>query len=201
MKFTSFIPITLTFTRVLLAPVVVWLALYNPDPIAFGICLTTAFLSDIFDGIIARRLNIATQTLRRLDSIADSIFYISTLFAAWHLHAEIIKNHITSLVILIALEVSRYLFDLIKFRRETSYHMWSSKLWGIFLFIGFIQLLVIRKDGIFVELAIYFGVLADIEGLAISIILKRWKNDVPTFIHALKLRSLDDVKIDTSVPK
>ncbi len=182
------IPIMLTITRMLLAPVMVWLAICNPLPMLFGICLVIAFLSDVFDGIIARRLNVATPNLRRLDSITDSIFYIAAMFAAWCLHPEIIKSHRTALIALISIEITRYIFDLIKYRRETSYHMWSSKLWGIFLFIGFIQILVMGKDGVWVELAIYMGILADIEGLVISLILKNWKNDVPTFIHALKLR-------------
>lgn len=182
------IPIMLTITRMLLAPVMVWLAICNPLPTLFGICLVIAFLSDVFDGIIARRLNVATPNLRRLDSIADSIFYIASMLAAWYLHPEIIKIHHIALIALIVLEIVRYVFDLIKYQRETSYHMWSSKLWGVFLFIGFIQILVVGKDGVWVELAIYTGILADIEGLVISLILKDWKNDVPTFLHALKLR-------------
>jgi hypothetical protein len=40
-----------------------------------------------------------------------------------------------------------------------------------------------------VALAIYIGIVADIEGLAIAIILPQWKNDVPTFVHALQLRA------------
>jgi CDP-diacylglycerol--glycerol-3-phosphate 3-phosphatidyltransferase len=35
---------------------------------------------------------------------------------------------------------------------------------------------------------IYIGKLADLEGLAISMILPEWKTDVPTFMHALRSR-------------
>ena len=61
---------------------VVLLALYLPSPSGFGLCLIAAFLSDVFDGILARRLGVATPTLRRLDSIADSVFYLAAVFAA-----------------------------------------------------------------------------------------------------------------------
>ncbi len=179
----------LTVLRALLAPVVVLLAIYHPDHFAFGICLTMAFLSDVFDGIIARRLNIATPSLRRLDSIADSIFYIAAFFAAWHLHPSAIQDHLEALLVLAGLELARYIFDLAKFRREASYHMWTFKLWGIFLFAGFFALLVFEESGLPVALAIYMGIVADIEGLAISIILDKWKSDVPTFLHALRLRA------------
>jgi CDP-diacylglycerol--glycerol-3-phosphate 3-phosphatidyltransferase len=186
----NLIPVSLTALRALLAPVVVVLALYHPSGAAFGACLVAAFLSDVFDGIIARRLGIATPNLRRLDSIADSIFYLAAVFAAWHLHPDAILDHAAALAVLAALELARYAYDLRKFGREASYHMWSSKLWGIFLFAGFFALLVLGLSGTAVALAIYVGIVADAEGLAISVILPRWQTDVPSFVHALRLRRL-----------
>lgn len=188
--YTHYIPIILTLSRIALAPVMVWLALYHPVPHLFAICLIAAFLSDLFDGIIARRLRIATPTLRRLDSIADSIFYIATMYAAWHLYADLIKPYLPALLLLALIEIARYLFDSLKYRRETSYHMWSSKLWGIFLFVGFFYLLVYGYTGLSTSLAIYMGVIADLEGLLISLLLPHWRNDVPTVFHALKLRRI-----------
>jgi len=185
----STVPLALTGLRALLAPLMVMLALWHPNPIAFGICLVAAFLSDVFDGIIARRLGVATPTLRRLDSLADSVFYIAAVFAAWRLYPSVIHEHLAPLLALAMLEGLRYAFDLLKFRREASYHMWSSKLWGICLFAGFLALLAFGNAGWPVTLAIYAGIVADLEGLAISVILKKWKNDVPTFIHALRIRA------------
>lgn len=110
------IPIGLTALRALLAPVVVLLAIYRPSHLALGSCLVLAFVSDVFDGIIARRLGVATPTLRRLDSIADSVFVVA-LFAAWHLHPSVIHDNLPSLLALAMLEVGRYAFDLAKFKR------------------------------------------------------------------------------------
>jgi phosphatidylglycerophosphate synthase len=67
------VPVLLTGLRALLAPAVVWLSMYAPRKEAFAICLVAAFLSDVFDGIIARRLGVATPALRRLDSAADTL--------------------------------------------------------------------------------------------------------------------------------
>ena len=182
------IPIALTLIRVALGPVVLAFAFYAPIKTVFAICLIMAFLSDIFDGIIARRLKIATERIRRLDSIADSIFYICACIAVFKLYPSVIKDQAIALGILFFLELFRYVFDYMKYRRETSYHMWSSKLWGIFLFLGFLSLLGFGQSGILVTLAIYVGMVADIEGLFISIILKNWQHDVPTFVHALKIQ-------------
>ena len=183
------IPLALTALRALLAPVVVALALLWPRPWAFALCLVAAFLSDLFDGIVARRLGVATPALRRLDSGADSLFYVAALFAAWYLHPSVIAHHAVTLALLAALEVARYALDLLKFGREASYHMWSSKLWGLALFAGFLALLVGGDDGVAVTAAIVLGIVADLEGLAISCTLKAWKNDVPSIFHALRLRA------------
>jgi CDP-diacylglycerol--glycerol-3-phosphate 3-phosphatidyltransferase len=181
-------PLALTALRALLAPVVVLLALVDPAPAAFGACLAAAFLSDVFDGVIARRLGVATPGLRRLDSAADSAFYVAALFAAWHLHPATIRGHAAALVLLGVLEAVRYAVDLLKFGREASYHMWSSKLWGLALFAGCFSLLALGEDGLAVAAAIWVGVAADLEGLAISIVLRRWRTDVPSVVHAWRLR-------------
>ena len=185
----SRIPLALTVLRAALGPVVVLLALLWPIPAAFAVCLTLAFLSDYFDGVIARRLGVATPPLRRLDSIADTVFYVSALFAAWYLRAALLRPYLPALLALATLEVARYAFDFLKFGREASYHMWSSKLWGITLVIAFYAMLVYGRAGWPVALAIYMGIAADLEGLAISSVLREWKTDVRTIFHALELRA------------
>jgi CDP-diacylglycerol--glycerol-3-phosphate 3-phosphatidyltransferase len=183
------LPLALTSLRALLAPVMVLLAFAWPSRAAFGACLVAAFLSDVFDGIVARRLGIATPNLRRLDSIADSLFYVGALAAAWHLQPQALLEHRTGLILLVLLEAARYAFDLRKFGREASYHMWSSKLWGLALFAGFFSLLALGRTGWAVSAAVWLGIVADLEGLAISVVLRQWMNDVPSIVHAWRLRA------------
>lgn len=186
-------PLFLTLLRAGLAPVMIINAMTLTSRIGFAVCLLTAFFSDIFDGKIARRLGIATPNLRRLDSIADSIFYVAATYCVWLLYREVITDNAAALLALLGLELGRYIFDILKFKKEASYHMWSSKLWGIFLFLGFFSVLVFEETGLCVYLAIYVGLLADMEGLAISIVLPTWKNDVPTIVHAIRLRKEEKI--------
>lgn len=185
-----FVPLALTVLRAALAPVVVTLAIYFPAPSAFGACLISALLSDIFDGMIARRLKIATPSLRRLDSIVDTAFYLAASVAVWHLYPQAIIKRLLPLSALAFLEVARYGFDMAKFGRETSYHMWSSKLWGIALFAGFFCLLVLGKDNVVVSFMVYLGIVADVEGLAISLVLREWRADVPSIVHAMRQKKV-----------
>ena len=92
-----------------------------------------------------------------------------------------------SLTALRGLELVRCGFDNLKFRREAAYHMWSSKAWGISLFAGFYGLLVHGNAGLLAALPIYVGIAADLEGLVISAILREWRADVPSFVHALRI--------------
>lgn len=182
------LPLLLVLLRAALAPVLVALALFHPSGAAFAACLVAALVSDYFDGVIARRLGIATAGLRRLDSAADTLFYVGAAFAAWHLQPAAIAARWAPILLLVALELFRYVLDLAKFRKEASYHMWSSKLWGLSLFAGFLSLLAFRSDNGSVDLMVWLGIAADIEGIAISLVLRRWQTDVPTLFHAIRLR-------------
>lgn len=176
-------PVLLTGLRLALAPVLLVLGLAWPSRAALGAIMAAAFLSDVFDGIIARRLGIATPGLRRLDSAADTVFYLAVAAVAWHLYPRAIAARMAPLVVLGTLEVARYLFDWCKFRREASYHMWSAKLFGLALFVGCFSLLGFGADGPALTVAIYCGILSDLEGLLISARLRQWRADVPSVLH------------------
>lgn len=181
------IPLALVILRLCLAPVLLATALLHPHRTIFAACLIGALLSDYFDGVIARRLGVATPTLRRLDSITDSIFYACALLAALATTYPLIRPYFPALAVLLLVEVLRYVYDMRKFGKEASYHMWSSKLWGLLLFIGMWSLLVLQRGGSPVALAIFWGIAADLEGLAISMTLRKWQADVPTLWHARRL--------------
>jgi CDP-diacylglycerol--glycerol-3-phosphate 3-phosphatidyltransferase len=177
----------LTLLRAPLGPAMLAAAVYHPDRVVFGWCLTLAFLSDVFDGVIARRLNVVTPRLRRLDSIVDTIFYACVALVALRLYPAALEAHAKSIVALIALELTRYIVDWVKFRRVASYHMWSSKLWGLLLFIASFALLVFGRADWTLSVAIYAGIVADIEGLAISWVLSESRTDVASIAHALRV--------------
>ncbi len=144
----------LTGLRIVLAPLLVLVGFVWPVRGALGVILVTAFLSDVFDGVIARRLGVATAGLRRLDSAADTLFYVAVAVVTWHLYPYAIKARAVPLVLLGTLELVRYAFDWHKFRREASYHMWSAKLFGLALFLGCFWLLALGSNDHMLTVAI-----------------------------------------------
>jgi len=70
------IPQLLILLRLLMAPVILFLGwkFGENGALAILILMYIGLFSDIFDGIIARKQNISTEKLRRLDSQVDMLF-------------------------------------------------------------------------------------------------------------------------------
>jgi phosphatidylglycerophosphate synthase len=182
------LPWTLVWLRLLLAPLMLFLAWYRPLPGAFAACLTAAFLSDVFDGVLARRWGTVTSALRRTDSAVDTLFCLAALGAVWLWRPALVRDAAMLLTVLLCLEALRYAVDLAKFGREASYHMWSSKLWAAVLYLSFFMVLVLGEDGGWVTAALLLGIVSDLEGLLVSLVLPEWHHDVPSLVHAWRLR-------------
>jgi len=72
------LPWGLIFSRVLFAPLVIYLAMLPESwvgPVVVAI-IWFALIGDILDGIIARQFGVATPLMLRADSIADLIFWL-----------------------------------------------------------------------------------------------------------------------------
>jgi len=168
-------------------PCVIILAIQRAPGWTFATCLTVAFLSDIYDGVLARHFGVATAALRRFDSATDTVFYVGVTCAAWFLYPAVIRSNMVGISMIAVMGMIRTIYDLKKFGRRASYHMWSAKVWGIALFAGFLALLGFG-DAALVPLAIAAALVAQAEGLAASITLPEWTYDVPSVFHAWSIR-------------
>ena len=182
------LPLTLTILRLVLAPLVLVLS-GRPHPLAFGLILTAAVLSDIFDGVLARRMGVATAFLRRLDSAVDIVFYLAVGMALWRLRPDVVRAHGWLLVSVVGLELLRLGFDRFKYGLKASYHLWSAKAWGLALFLGALMLLAFEGGSAWFGLMLWPGIFENLEGLAVSLLLPKWTHDVPTVLHASRLRT------------
>ena len=182
------LPWILVWVRLSLAPVMLLLAWRWHAPMAFAGCLVLAFLSDVFDGVLARRWGVVTPALRRVDSVVDTLFCLAALGAVWLHRPEAVRHAAPLLTALLALEGLRYLVDFGKFGREASYHMWSAKLWAVLLYTAFFMVLVRGQETGWITAALLLGIVSDLEGLAASLLLPQWRHDVPSVFHAWRQR-------------
>jgi len=153
-----------------------------------------AILSDIFDGIIARRLNISTQKLRRLDSSIDQIFWICTLLGIFLICKDFFKENYSKIIIILALEACTYLISYIKFKKEVATHAISSKFWTLTILAALIQIVLTCQSTLIFNICIFLGIITRLEIIGILLIIKQWTHDVPSIYHAILLRQGKQIK-------
>lgn len=145
-------------------------------------------ISDILDGIVARKQGISSARLRRMDSQTDMVFWLSIGFTTYFFYPQLIANHDVSIYAILAMEVACYVISLVKFKKETCTHAFLSKLWGISLLIAFTSLIGFNHAGIPFTVAIVLGLVSHIDRILITLILPKWTHDIPSTYHAYLIR-------------
>lgn len=184
------IPYLLIAIRFLFAPVIFFLAFTKAEESRF-IILSLMFiglLTDIFDGIIARKVGVSSEKLRRLDSQVDLVFWLSLGFAAYFINTELIKSQWKNIALIFIMEALCYIISFIKFKKETCTHAFLSKMWGLSLLIAFTYLIGFQQAGWAFYLTIILGFISHLDVILIILILPKWQYDVPSFYHAWKIR-------------
>lgn len=185
------LPYILIATRFLLAPIIFLLAYFGIENSRNLILIVMYFglFTDIFDGIIARKVGVSTEKLRRLDSQTDLVFWLAIGFATYFLNPEIIQEHWKSISLIFGMEALCYIVSLWKFGKETCTHAWISKLWGISLLIAFTSLIGFSEAGWAFYLCVILGFISHLDVILIILILPKWQFDVPSSYHAWKIRN------------
>jgi phosphatidylglycerophosphate synthase len=181
------LPWAMIIFRAALGPAIILINRIWQSGLLLAACILLALLSDIFDGILARRWNVATALLRRCDTIADTFFYASVGVVVLLRYPATVGRVWPWLAALVAVEVTQHLFCLLKFGRLASYHSILAKIWGLLLATALIALLGFGWAKL-LNIAIAWGILCNLEGFAISSVLPAWYHDIPTLGYAIWLR-------------
>jgi CDP-diacylglycerol--glycerol-3-phosphate 3-phosphatidyltransferase len=134
------IPVYIIYGRLLLGALIPLFALMDGSRatsfLAILICI--GFIADIFDGVIARWLNVSTVHLRLLDSIADRLFWIFVVIACVLLYPEFMSRNVVVLIVVFCFDMLVYALSLLRFGKIPSPHNLLTKLWGIVITICYI---------------------------------------------------------------
>ena len=74
------IPNILSLFRLLLIPVIMWLYIVKEDPVLTTVILVLSGITDIVDGIIARKCHMVSDLGKAFDPVADKLTQIAMLF-------------------------------------------------------------------------------------------------------------------------
>jgi phosphatidylglycerophosphate synthase len=184
------IPWLMAAARAALGPFVILGQVNHWSGITLAGLIVAALLSDISDGILARRWHCDTPALRLSDSMADTVFFLGVAVALWLRNPQLWRTHWALLATLMALEASRFIFDIAKFGKPASYHSYLAKTWGLLLAIAVTAEFATPQASPLIVAALLLGIVCNLEGLAMSLILPDWANDVKTLRAAWNLRTI-----------
>jgi phosphatidylglycerophosphate synthase len=190
------IPIALIYSRLIFSALIILFSINQPDQyrLMINLFLVAGLLTDVFDGIIARKLNVSTVKLRRLDSIVDQVFWISALITAYIICADFFHEHAVMLITLLSIEAMTYGVSYIKFKKEVATHAISSKFWTLTILATLIQIISSCDSSWLFMTCFYVGMITRMEIIAILLIISKWENDIPSVYHAIMIRKGREIK-------
>ena len=179
------VPNALSLFRIGMVPLLGALA-WRGETNAFLVCFGVALASDVLDGIVARSSGETSALGARLDSLGDLATYTVLPVCAWWLWPDVLRAHAVAFAVAVVAYLAPLAVGFLRYRRMTSYHTWAAKLTAVWMGGA---LLALFWGGVawpfYVGVALLVAECA--EEIAISCVLPRWKSDVPTLWHALRL--------------
>jgi CDP-diacylglycerol--glycerol-3-phosphate 3-phosphatidyltransferase len=183
---TLTVPNVLCLLRLLSAPVLLCLAWAGTRP-WFLALLVAALATDAVDGRIARRTGQKSVLGARLDSVADFTLYSCLAFSVWLLWPRVVLAEFPVVVAAVLGYVTPVVVGLLRYGRLTSYHTRAARLSAVLMAVSVVLLLAGGSPWPF-RVATPVMVLAGIEEIGITLTLRRWRADVPSLGHALRLQ-------------
>jgi CDP-diacylglycerol---glycerol-3-phosphate 3-phosphatidyltransferase len=194
--FINKLPLVLILSRMIIGIIIFLVSFSDANDKGIIVCwlIVIGFLSDFFDGYIARILGISNQFLRRIDTIVDRVFWLSILYTVWSLTSDFLITRVYWILLVLGLEMINYMISFIRFHKEISTHAILSKLWAVTLLFGFCDLILNGKSSYLFDLSILFGIISRIDTGLIMLILPAWDHDIPSFYHAIIIKKGKEIK-------
>ena len=180
------IPSILVVLRFIIAPLLLVDAFDGQTTIWFIVGYVIAVISDIFDGIIARRLKVSTSKLRQADSWADICLYLCIAISTWLVYPQVILDFQAPLLLAVSAQLTLFAISLIKFQKFPSFHTYTAKIWGITLLIATVALFGFDYTKT-LWLAILLCLINSCEEVIMTLLLPQWQCDILSIFHAIKL--------------
>lgn len=187
-KIRQLVPWAMAAGRGLLGPVLLIGDRCGWSGFTLAAMVVTALLSDIFDGVLARRWRVDTAAVRLFDSMCDMVFYVCVGVALWLFQPRLLSGNLGLLCALLAVEAANFAANFAKYGRPASYHSYLAKAWGLVLAAAIAAAFVSGHAGLLMRVALWMGVASNVETIAMSLMLPVWRRDVKTLAEAWRIR-------------
>ncbi|RZJ73456.1 CDP-alcohol phosphatidyltransferase family protein [Flavobacterium sp.] len=179
------VPNALSAYRIVMIPVIIW-SLANENRNLFATLICVNLVTDILDGLIARAFNLCTELGARLDSLADMGTFLLSIAGFWVFEEDFVREHAIAFCLIFGFYGLGQLSSLVKFRRTTSFHLYTSKI------LGYIQGIFIFTFFVFGNWNVYFyfmvaaSCVAEFEVFLVVLTLKKPVSNAKSFFHIIK---------------
>jgi len=177
------VPNLLSAFRLGAAPLLLLLA-FNDQRQAFLWLLALSFLTDAVDGMLARSIGQTSRLGARLDSWADVAVYTVIAISLFLLWPALVRNEWLAIAAVMVSFIVPAFAGLLRFGRFTSYHTRLVKVAVAATAIGLFLMLLDVSTWPF-RLAALLAVLAGLEELMITAVLREERSDVVSLWHVL----------------
>ena len=178
------VPNLLSGFRVLCAPVLLALA-WSGFEVGFLVLFGLGLLSDVLDGVLARRLDQESDLGARLDQWADFALWVCLPIAAWWLWPEILRREAPYVIVAVVCLLLPTAVAYAKYRAVPGYHTWSAKTSAVLMGIAVPLLLIFDLAWPF-RVAALFQVVCAIDELGITWLFSECRHDVQSVLHAAR---------------
>ena len=131
------VPNALSAYRIAVAPVILWMIL-GGHRTAFATLVIVSLITDVFDGLIARRWHQETDLGTKLDSSADLITYMLAMFGMAIFEWPFIVAHCIAFGLMFCFYLASQTLCLVRFHHLITLHLYTSKAMGFVLGVFFV---------------------------------------------------------------
>jgi len=177
----NYLPNILTTSRLIIAPLLLFL---QPMSGWFWLLYSYCFLSDLVDGLLARRMNLTSEVGALLDSFADVSFFLAVFLSFL---PQLLAAHTlwVWLLVIAMIRFVSYLIGYVKYRSFSSLHTWLNKAVGFLLCI-FPLLLIMFHEKIVILILGIIATISALEELLITILSKNLDRNQKSIIESFK---------------
>jgi phosphatidylglycerophosphate synthase len=179
-----------TLYRLLSAPFIIILIFIGRYDI-FKWMIAISFLTDSFDGYLARKYNVTSVMGAKLDSIADDLTVLAALIGLFVFKPDFVAQQKYLIILVLVLLALQTAYAFYKFKKATSYHTYLAKIAAV-LQGAFLILYFFMKEPILplFYTAAFCTALELIEEIIIVYLSPEWKTNVKGLYWVLKEKNV-----------
>jgi len=145
-------------------PLPIWaVAHFHAPGYLAAICIFIAALSDVYDGVLARKFGSSTPILRRMDSVVDLFFLVSTICIFVIYHSPISIAVLSAIALMLLMSLTGHAISIIRFKRNAAVHSKLLKGYAVFVYVGGFCAWITGNLTPWIFIALAVGIIAEAE--------------------------------------